>query len=197
MAKVYQFYASGEYAGESDDYGSGVLPNNSTRTAPPVGPWGRRWPRWTGTDWELVPDHRERSTPLYPADLAQKATDYWVPAEGDDWQSQPRRMKDIGPLPEGAVTVRPEKPLAAVQDEKRREIDAGYEAALVAALTMPIAAPSPMTVSVETSALLAVDPDAVDSIKAVLDVRRAELLAAVEAADTGNEVKSIVVIYPA
>ena len=92
MAKVYQFYASGEYAGESDDYGSGVLPNNSTRTAPPVGPWGRQWPRWTGTDWELVPDHRERSTPLYPADLAQKATDYWVPAEGDDWQSHPRRM---------------------------------------------------------------------------------------------------------
>lgn len=119
MAKVYQFYASGEYAGESDDYGSGVLPNNSTRTAPPVGPWGRRWPRWTGTDWELVPDHRERSTPLYPADLAQKATDYWVPAEGDDWQSQPRQMKEIGPLPDGAVTERPEKPTELALSEAR------------------------------------------------------------------------------
>lgn len=196
MAKIYQYYASGRYAGEGDDYG-GPLPNNSTRQAPPVGPWGRQWPRWNGSAWELVPDHRERSATLYPASLIQKATDYWLPTEGDDWQSQPRRMKDIGPLPEGAVTVRLEKPLAAVQDEKRREIDAGYEAALVAALTMPIADPTPMTVSVETSALLAVDPDAVDSIKAVLDVRRAELLAAVEAADTAAEAAAIVVIYPA
>lgn len=194
--KVYQYYASGRYAGEGDTHG-GPLPNNSTCKPVPDRPWKYQWPRWTGTDWELVPDHRERSTPLYPADLAQKATDYWVPAEGDDWQSQPRQMKEIGPLPEGAVTVRPEKPLAAVQDEKRREIDAGYEAALVAALTMPIADPTPMTVSVETSALLAVDPDAVDSIKAVLDVRRAELLAAVEAADTAAEAAAIVVIYPA
>lgn len=194
--KVYQYYASGRYAGEGDTHG-GPLPNNSTCKPAPDRPWKYQWPRWTGTDWELVSDHRERSAALYPPELVQKATDYWLPAEGDDWQSQPRRMKDIGPLPEGAVTVRPEKPLAAVQDEKRREIDAGYEAALVAALTMPIADPTPMTVSVETSALLAVDPDAVDSIKAVLDVRRAELLAAVEAADTAAEAAAIVVIYPA
>ena len=193
--KVYQFYASGRYAGEGDDYG-GPLPNNSTCMAPPSRPWDCQWPRWTGETWELVPDHRERSAALYPPELVQKATDYWLPAEGDDWQSQPRRMKDIGPLPEGAVTVRPEKPLSVARAEKAREIEAGYEAALVAALTMPIAAPSPMTVSVEISALLAVDPDAVDSIRAVLDVRRAELLAAVEAADTAAEVKSIVVIYP-
>lgn len=119
MAKVYQFYASGEYAGESDDYGSGVLPNNSTYKTPPDGPWKCQWPRWTGTDWELVPDHRERSTPLYPADLAQKATDYWVPAEGDDWQSQPRQMKEIGPLPDGAVTERPEKPTELALSEAR------------------------------------------------------------------------------
>lgn len=117
--KVYQFYASGEYAGESDDYGSGVLPNNSTRTAPPVGPWGRQWPRWNGSAWELVPDHRERRAALYPPELVQKATDYWVPAEGDDWRSPPRRMKDIGPLPEGAVTVRPEKPTELALSEAR------------------------------------------------------------------------------
>lgn len=119
MAKVYQFYASGEYAGESDDYGSGVLPNNSTRTAPPVGPWGRQWPRWNGSAWELVPDHRERRAALYPPELVQKATDYWVPAEGDDWRSPPRRMKDIGPLPEGAVTERPEKPTELALSEAR------------------------------------------------------------------------------
>ena len=116
--KVYQFYASGRYAGEGDDYG-GPLPNNSTYKTPPDGPWKCQWPRWTGTDWELVPDHRERSTPLYPADLAQKATDYWVPAEGDDWQSQPRQMKEIGPLPDGAVTERPEKPTELALSEAR------------------------------------------------------------------------------
>lgn len=119
MAKVYQFYASGEYAGESDDYGSGVLPNNSTYKTPPDGPWKCQWPRWTGTAWELVPDHRERSAALYSPELVQKATDYWLPAEGDDWQSHPRRMKDIGPLPEGAVTVRPEKPTELALSEAR------------------------------------------------------------------------------
>ena len=195
MAKAYQYDAAGCFAGEGDDYG-GPLPNNATRQAPPVGPWGRQWPRWTGTEWELVPDHRERSATTYPADLVQEATGYWLPDEGDDWQSQPRHAKDIGPLPEGAVTERPEKPLTAAQAEKRREIEAGYEAALVAALTMPIADPTPMTVSVETSALLAVDPDAVDSIRAVLDARRADLLAAVEAADTVAEVEVIAVSYP-
>lgn len=195
MAKVYQYDASGCYAGEGDDYG-GPLPNNATYTAPPAGPWGCQWPRWTGEAWELVPDHRERSATVYPADLVQTATDYWLPVEGDDWQSQSRQMKDIGPLPEGAVTERPEKPVSAARAEKLREIDAGYESALVAALTMPDADPTPMTVSVETSALLAVDPDAVDSIRAVLDARRDKLRAAVEAAATVNEVEAVVVDYP-
>ena len=116
--KVYQYYASGRYAGEGDTHG-GPLPNNSTCKPVPDRPWKYQWPRWTGTDWELVPDHRERSTPLYPADLAQKATDYWVPAEGDDWQSQPRQMKEIGPLPDGAVTERPEKPTELALSEAR------------------------------------------------------------------------------
>lgn len=119
MTKVYQFYASGEYAGESDDYGSGVLPNNSTYKTPPDGPWKCQWPRWTGTAWELVPDHRERSAALYSPELVQKATDYWLPAEGDDWQSQPRQMKEIGPLPDGAVTERPEKPTGLALSEAR------------------------------------------------------------------------------
>lgn len=116
--KVYQYYASGRYAGEGDTHG-GPLPNNSTCKPAPDRPWKYQWPRWTGTDWELVSDHRERSAALYPPELVQKATDYWLPAEGDDWQSQPRRMKDIGPLPEGAVTVRPEKPTELALSEAR------------------------------------------------------------------------------
>lgn len=175
----------------------GYPPYNSTSDDLPPGPWPRKWPQYiTGEGWVLVEDHRARTAPRFAAEDIQEPTDYWLPAEGDDWQSQPRHMKDIGPLPEGAVTDRPEKPVSAARAEKLREIDAGYESALVAALTMPDAAPTPMTVSVETAALLAVDPDAVDSIRAVLDTRRADLRAAVEAAATVEEVEAVVVNYP-
>lgn len=109
MAKAYQYDASGYYAGEVDDYG-GPLPNNSTYTTPPVGPWVRQWPRWMGTEWELVPDHRERSATTYPASLVQGGTPFWLPTEGDSYTSPPRYMDSLGPLPKGAVTERPEKP---------------------------------------------------------------------------------------
>ena len=194
MTKAYQYTADGYYAGEAEDYG--LLPNNASYTAPPAQPWNHVWPRWAGDAWELVEDHRERAEPYFPAEFAQEATPYWLADEGDDWQSPPRTMKDPGPLPVGHSLTRPEKPVSAARNEKLREIDAGYESALVAALTMPDANPTPMTISVETSALLAVDPDAVDSIRVVLDSRRDKLRVAVEAADTVDEVESVVVDYP-
>lgn len=194
MAKAYQYDASGYFVDEVEDYG--LLPNNATYTAPPDGPWERIWPCWTGEAWELIEDHRERKPPYFAEEFTQDATEYWLPADGDDWQSQPRTMKEPGPLPVGAVLVQPEKPLAVAQDEKRREIDAGYEAALIAALTMPLASPTPMTVSMETAALLAVDPDGLDSIKDVLAVRRAELLVLVAEAQTLDAVQAIAVSYP-
>ena len=158
------------------------------------------WPRWPlddleATDWIQVEDHRKRDVGgLITAETAQEATDYWL--ADDEWNAPARHMVEIGPLPEGTRRTAPEKPLAVAQDEKRREIAAGYESALVAALTMPSAEPTPMTVAVETSALLAVDPDGVDSIKAALDARRAELLAAVEAALSVTAVETIVVSFP-
>lgn len=175
----------------------GLLPSNATYDPLPPKPWAHEWPKKkTKTGWEMVPDHRERKTPYFPEDLEQEGTPYWLPADGDDWQSQPRTMKDVGPLPQGHSLTRPEKPLLAAQDEKRRDIDAAYEAALVAALTMPSAAPTPMTVDMETSALLAVDPDAVGSIRAVLDARRTELRAQVDAATTVDAIATIAVSYP-
>lgn len=166
MAKIYQYYASGEYAGEGDDYGTGILPNNATTQAPPSGPWGRQWPRWTGTEWELVPDHRERSAALYSPELVQKATDYWLPAEGDDWQSHPRRMKDIGPLPEGAVTVRPEKPaelaLADAQEAKTAEFDRAMTA-IDAELIRPT---SDLVAVMVTSQVMAADADGATALSA-------------------------------
>lgn len=63
--------------------------------------------RWTGNAWEVVEDHRQH---LDEKGRTQGGTPYWLPDQGDDWQSPARYMEDIGPLPAGAVTVRPEKP---------------------------------------------------------------------------------------
>lgn len=85
----------------------------ATTTPPPdVIPDGKV-ARWTGTQWELVEDHRQH---LDSTGTKQGGTPYWLPSEGDDWQSPARYMEDIGPLPAGAVTVRPEKP-APTKDE--------------------------------------------------------------------------------
>ena len=50
-----------------------------------------------------------------------RGTKYWLP--GDNWQTEPREMKGLGPLPEGAVTVRPEKP-APTEDELFQQLRA-------------------------------------------------------------------------
>ena len=77
MSMVYQYDASGYFAGESDDYG-GPLPNNSTRTAPKL--QEGHIPRWTGKKWEQVEDHRGRQGYV---------------------DGKPYTVKEPGPLPEG------------------------------------------------------------------------------------------------
>lgn len=101
----------------------------ATATPPPdVIPEGKV-ARWTGTQWELVEDHRQH---LDSTGTKQGGTPYWMPSEGDDWQSQPRYTEDLGPLPDGAVTVRPEKPLEHVKLEKLAAIDAETSSAIMA-----------------------------------------------------------------
>ncbi|MGE9985287.1 tail fiber assembly protein [Desulfovibrio sp. SGI.169] len=110
MSIVWQYDSAGRFIGPCDDHG-GPLPHNCTRQAPPARPWRRVWPRWSGGAWALVEDHRaRRAEEGYAPALAQEATAYWLPAEGDDWQSPPRYMDAPGPLPAGAVTERPAKP---------------------------------------------------------------------------------------
>lgn len=175
----------------------GLLPSNASYDELPPTPWVRKWPqKKAGTSWDMVEDHRERKPPYFSEEHVQEGTPFWLLVEGDTWQSQPRAMKEAGPLPEGHALTRPEKPLSVAQTEKRTEIAHSYDAALTAAITMPSADPTPMTVAVETSALLAIDPDAVDSIRAVLDARRAELLTLVDAALTIADVESVTVSYP-
>ena len=85
--------------------------------------------RWTGTAWETVEDHRQH---LDSKGTKQGGTPFWLPAQGDDWQSQPRYTEDLGPLPEGAITVRPEKPLEQVKLDKLATIDAETSSAIMA-----------------------------------------------------------------
>lgn len=53
---------------------------------------------------------------------------YWLP--GDTWQTEPREMKDLGPLPDGALLERPEKPFSQLKIEKLNEINAAYQQAI-------------------------------------------------------------------
>jgi len=78
-----------------------LLPANATFTPPPAAESGKV-AVWNGTAWDLKEDNR--------------STKYWLP--GDTWSSEPREMKGLGPLPEGAVTVQPEK------SEKEKQLEA-------------------------------------------------------------------------
>lgn len=86
--------------------------------------------RWTGEGWELVEDHRQK---MDEQGRKHGGTPYWLPDEGDNWQSPERYMEELGSLPEGAVTTRPEKPAPTLEEaksEKLAEINAGCDAIL-------------------------------------------------------------------
>ena len=184
---------NGYYAGEVKNYGFAAV------NCAPVGPEIviGFWPRWPvekpdATGWEQVEDHRERVIGgLITEEVAQKATEFWLPE--DTYESPARTMKDPGPLPKAALLTRPEKPLNIVQDEKRREIDAAYEAALAGAVAL--ADPSPSTVAIEAGLLAVFDPEGLEYVRDTLAARRSELLAAVDAATTPEDVNAIQVSY--
>lgn len=86
--------------------------------------------RWTGEDWELVEDHRQK---MDEQGRKHGGTPYWLPDEGDNWQSPERYMEELGPLPDGAVTTRPEKPAPTLEEAKAAklaEINQGCDAIL-------------------------------------------------------------------
>ena len=147
---------------------------------------------WTGSAWEVVEDHRQH---MDSKGTKIGGTPYWQPAEGDDWQSPPRYTEELGPLPEGAVTERPKKPLSVLKAEKEREITAACDAAIVASLTMPTASPSTTEVAVAAASLASVDPDGPDTLLSLHTARRDELLAAVAAADSSAALADVEVSY--
>ena len=76
--------------------------------------------------WYYIADHRQH---MDSKGTKIGGTPYWQPAEGDDWQSPPRYTVELGPLPDGAVTERPEKPAPT-----RQEIDSVREVEIKAEL---------------------------------------------------------------
>lgn len=100
---------------ESEKTGKAVwlIPANAT-LAPLPAAEADKVAVWNGTAWELKEDNR--------------GVKYWLP--GDDWQTEPREMEDLGPLPNGATTERPEKPFSQIKIDKLGEINALYQQAI-------------------------------------------------------------------
>ena len=187
---------TGEYTGSRDatlrPNGEPILEaTGATPVALPADIPAGHVARWTGEAWETVEDHRQH---MDERGRKEGGTPYWLP--GDTWRSEPRYIEDLGPLPEGALFEKPERPLDEYKADKRREIAAGYTAALTATLTMPAEAPSPVEVATG-AALFAVD-DAVGlvDVQMILIARRDELMEAVDAATNQEALENIVIDYP-
>ena len=177
------------YTSSAEDHG--YPPYNSTPDDLPPRPWGRQWPQHVKGTWVLVEDHRERKAPAFSAEDEQEGTEYWL---ADDTRDTPARyMHTPGRLPTGALTTRPEQPLADVKAAKVATIIAGHEAALAGAVAL--SDPTPSTVAVEAGLLAASDPEGLEYVRNALAARRDYLLAAVAAAQTAEVVQAIVVSY--
>ena len=96
-----------------ENKGTYLMPAHCTDVEPPEceAPFVARW---NGKEWEKIEDHRKH---LNEKGQYDGGTPYWMPAEGDNYQSEPRYMTELGPLPEGAITERP----AQTEAEKRKE----------------------------------------------------------------------------
>lgn len=187
---------TGEYTGSRDatlrPNGEPILEaTGATPVALPADIPAGHVARWAGEAWETVEDHRQH---MDERGRKEGGTPYWLP--GDTWRSEPRYTDELGPLPENALFERPERPLDEYKADKRREIVAGYTAALTATLTMP--AESPSAAEVATGAALFVADDAVGlaDVQTILTSRRDELLTAVDVATCREMLESIVIDYP-
>lgn len=172
MSIAYQYTADGFFAGEIDDYN--LLPNNATHT-PPVLTEGFI-PRWTGSAWEQVADLKGRAGYL---------------------NGQPYTITTYGPAPDGWSATPPLPTLADAQTAKRQQVNAGFDSALTASLTMPSRNTPPSTVELALAIedFKTDDPTGWADLRTIHEARRDALLAAVDAATTVETVQAIVVSY--
>jgi len=84
--------------------------------------------------------------------------------------------------------------LALERGDRINAIHAGHEAALAGVIA--ISNPTPTTVAVEAALLAATDLTGLEYARQKLATRRAELLAAVDAAVTAEALEAVVVSYP-
>lgn len=102
------------------EQGVWLIPSNATTVAPAT----------TGTEkekqvfdkekntWSLVEDHRQHM------DIRGRlfgGTPYWLPS--DSFDSEPKYVTTLGPLPKGALLERPAKTLAQAKEEKIASIN--------------------------------------------------------------------------
>ena len=187
---------TGEYTGSRDatlrPNGEPILEaTGATPVAPPADISAGHVARWTGKAWEVVEDHRQH---MDERGRKQGGTQYWL-AE-DTWRSEPRYTEELGPLPDGALSTKPERPLDEYKADKRREIAAGYTAALTATLTMPAESPSAAEVATGAALFAADDAVGLSDVQDILTDRRDELLAAVGTAVSREELTAVIISYP-
>lgn len=76
-----------------------LIPADSTFT-PPLDEKEGYAVCWNGTAWEYIEDHRQKRD-MGGVPIEGTGTAYWMP--DDIWQTPARYMKELGPLPEGAL----------------------------------------------------------------------------------------------
>ena len=89
----------------------------------------------------------------------------------------------------------PAPALAGVQAAKRSEINAGFDLAMTASITMPTASPSAFTVYQAIETCRSEDPEGYSTLLTIHEARRDTLLAAVDAATSVEAVQAITVSY--
>lgn len=173
MTTAYQYTTDGYYADTVEDYG--LLPSNATHTPPPPALPGHVL-RWTGEAWEQVENHKGKQGYV---------------------NGQPHTVVDYGPLPEGWSDAPPPPPLDEAREIKRHEILTGFDAAMSASLTMPSASapPTPFAVAEALYDWRTSSADEYADLLSIHAARRDELLAALEAAETSEDVLALGVSY--
>lgn len=91
---------------------------DATLTAPPTNMLAKRIACWTGEDWKIVEDHRQKMDGQNRI-VEGTGTIYWLPSGGDNFRSEGHYTQKIGPLPNGASLTRPEK---TVNEERQDQI---------------------------------------------------------------------------
>lgn len=94
-----------------------LLPANATWEQPPIKEGYTTV--WNGKEWDAVEDNRKK--------------EYWLPE--DKYGAPAREMKELGPLPEGAMLTAPERTLEEVKAAKIADLKAERDSKEVEPIT--------------------------------------------------------------